>query len=274
MQVRRSVVQLEVPVDEAELAADRLWQAQPSAVSEAASDGARVRLVADVADPTVLTDLPATWTRIDLEVDDDGYLDAWRTWARPVRAGARTVLHPAWLPPAPGAPDDLVVVLDPGRAFGSGSHETTRLVVALLEELVVAGDRVLDVGCGSGVLSVVAVLLGASSAHGTDVAPEAVTATVANAAANGVGDRVRAGTEPLGEVSGTYELVVANIGGRVLFDLAAELVAHVAPGGTLVLAGVLEDQAAELVAACRPLSATARRSEAGWVAVALSRAAT
>lgn len=266
----RIVVQLEVDTGVAELAADALWRAEPSAVLEVELGDGRVRLTADVVDPSRVD--PA-WHPVLLLVDDDSYLDAWRTWAVPWRAGRRTVLQPAWVPreDAPTG-DDLVVVLDPGRAFGSGSHESTRLSVAALEDVVVPGQRVLDVGCGSGVLAIVACLLGAADALGIDVEPQAVAATEANAAANGVAGRVQVAMVPLAEVPGEFDLVIANIGGRVLFDLAPELVAHARPGGCLVLSGIVDDQVDALVAALAGCVERSRASESGWSAVVLERA--
>jgi ribosomal protein L11 methyltransferase len=265
----RIVVRLEVDSSLSELAADALWQARPSAVLEVELADGRVRLTADVADAGAID--PA-WHPVLLLVDDDSYLDAWRTWALPVRAGRRIVLQPAWVPREDEpAGDDLVVVLDPGRAFGSGSHESTRLAVAALEDVVVAGDRVLDVGCGCGVLAIVACLLGAAEALGIDVDAQAVPATEANAAANGVGPRVRVRLAPLAQVDGAFDVVAANIGGRVLFDLAGELVAHLRPGGRLVLSGILDDQVDALVAACTGCLERSRASEGGWASVVLSR---
>jgi ribosomal protein L11 methyltransferase len=262
----RNVVQVEVDGTEAELAADALWQAEPSAVLEVALAAGRVRLTADVAHPERID---ARWSPRRLEVDDDGYLDAWRTWAQPVRAGRRTLLVPAWRD-EPEEPDrDVVVVLDPGRSFGSGSHESTRLAIAALEAQVRPGDRVLDVGCGSGVLSIVAVRLGAAAAHGIDLEAEAIPTTLANAARNGVAGRVTAAATPLEEVAGAADLVVANIGGAVLFDLAGGLVAHVGPGGRVVLAGILVERVDALVAAMAPLVEVARAAEAGWGSVSL-----
>jgi ribosomal protein L11 methyltransferase len=271
-----SVVQLVVDAADAELAADALWQARPSAVLEVDLGDGRIRLTADVSAPERLA---PRWAVQVLVVDDDGYLDGWRSWAVPVRAGHRIVVHPAWLPlPAPdavGATEDLVVVIDPGRAFGSGSHESTRLALAVLEDLVRAGDRVLDVGCGSGVLTVAACGLGAASVTAVDIEPEAVIATRVNAEANGVAARVVASVvdpdRPLAQVEGPFDLVVANIGGGVLPKLAAPLAALVAPGGRLVLSGLLEEQVDAVVAAAEGCEDTGRLAEAGWAAVWLRR---
>jgi ribosomal protein L11 methyltransferase len=259
------VVELEVDAGEAELASDALWQAAPSAVSEVAAGPGRVRLIADVAD---LSRVPSPWTPRVIEPDSAAHLDAWRAWARPQRAGRRLVLQPAWLPVDDGG-DDLVVRLDPGRSFGSGSHPSTRLVLAVLEDELRAGDRVLDVGCGSGVLAVAACLLGAASATAVDVDPDAPRVTDRNAEANGVASLVDASSTPVAEVTGSFDVVVANIGLRVLRELAAPLRARVAPGGLLVLAGLLDGQVDEVVAAHHLSTEVGRRSAEGWAVVLL-----
>lgn len=275
MTERRRVVEVEASAVDAEMAADVLWQANPSAVGEQELEGARVLLTADVAELEPLDRLPSGCVVRVLELDGDAYLDAWRAWAQPVRAGRRVVLHPAWLPVlAPGsvgAADDIVVRLDPGRAFGSGSHPSTRLVIAAVEDQVRPGDRVLDVGTGSGVLSVVACLLGAVSAVAVDIDPAAVEATRGNATANGVADRVDVSTTDVAAVQGRFDLVVANIGAGVLRDLADVITERVAEDGVLVLAGLLADQADEVVAAYPILQEVARRTEDGWTAVVLTR---
>jgi ribosomal protein L11 methyltransferase len=269
----RQVVEVVAPAADAEVAADVLWQAHPSAVAEEELAGHRVLLTADVADLAPLDRLPATCTMRVLELDSDTYLDAWRAWARPVRAGRRVVLHPAWLPEADDpSGDDVLVRLDPGRAFGSGSHPSTRLVVAAMEDHLRVGARVLDVGAGSGVLSVAACLLGAASAVAIDIDPAAVEATDANAAANRVADRVAASTAAVAEVPGRFDLVVANIGARVLRELAVAITDRVAEDGTLVLAGLLAEQVDDVVAAYPTLHEVGRATEEGWTAVVLTGA--
>lgn len=260
------MVRVEVPVEEAELCADQLWLAGASAVGEEAAGPGWVRLTADVTDPD------AVGHRWPFEVVpvDDSLLDAWRAHAAPVRAGRRIVLQPAWVPSGDVAHDDLVVSLEPGRAFGSGSHPATRLAVAAIEAQG-PGTRVLDVGCGSGVLAVVAARLGAAEVLAVDVDPEAIRATAGNAAANGVADRVTASLTPVAEVAGSFDLVVANIGLRVLVDLAPALLGRTAPEGLLVLSGLLDEQVPAVVAAYPGTDEVACHREDGWAAPVLRR---
>jgi ribosomal protein L11 methyltransferase len=265
----RRVVQVDVPTAEADLAADALWQGGPSAVSELDLGDGRTRLTADVGDSSALARLPATWVVRDLDPAADDSLDAWRAWARPTRAGRRIVLQPLWLAPETTSDDDIVLLLDPGHAFGSGSHPSTRLVVAALEDALEGGERVLDVGTGSGVLAVAACLLGAATIVAIDVDPAAVDATTANAAANGVTDRISVSTDSLATVEGTFDVVVANIGLGVLTELADDLASRTRPGGLVVLSGLLDDQAAQVVARFAELVEVARRTEDGWAAPVL-----
>lgn len=262
-------MRLSVLPHEAELAADALWQLGSSAVHEEPV-GEWIVLTADPTDLSGLDDLRVRWDVELLELDVDEHLDAWRRWATPVRAGRRIVLQPAWLP-VDGGVDDVVVVLDPGRTFGSGSHPSTRLVLAAIEDRLLDGDEVLDVGTGSGVLAVAACLMGAASAVAIDVAPAAVDVALANARVNGVADRVTASTRPLADVAGTFDVVLANIGAGVLVELAREVVERTRPHGCLVLAGLLAEQVESVVGAFAALGArlVERLDEDGWSALVL-----
>ena len=261
------MVELVVDPGDAELAADALWQGSPSAVAEEALDDGRVRFVADVAD---LAAVPDRWPVRLVDVDPD-LEDGWRAFATPWRAGSHLVISPAWRPTGADGPggDDLVVRLDPGRVFGSGSHVSTRQVLELLEDIDLAHRTVLDVGSGSGVLAIVALLLGASHAVAVDVDPAAVAVALSNAALNGVADRLDATAVPLERIAGTHDVVVANIGIAVLEGMAAGLLERTAPGGHLVLAGLLDDQADRAVAAYAPAVVSARLSTDGWTALLL-----
>ena len=149
----------------------------------------------------------------------------------------------SWHAAPPGKP---VVRLDPGLAFGTGSHASTRLVLELIEREVRGGERVLDYGCGSGILAIAAARLGAGEVDAVDVDPQAVETTRANAERNGVA--VRAGA-PDSLPAGTYDLVLSNILAQPLIVLAPLLAARTAPGGRLALAGLLAAHAAEVAGA-------------------------
>ncbi len=263
------MVRVEVDSADVEVAADALWQAGPSAVSEQVLASGRVLLTADVVDAA---EVASRWCAEVVELDGDAHLDAWRAFATPRRAGRHLVLQPSWIvgDPTPD-PLDVVVRLDPGRTFGSGSHPSTRLALAALEDHLVVGARVLDVGCGSGVLAVAACLLGASAATGVDLDPEAVAATCANAEANEVGDRVQASTTPVEDVTGTFDLILANIGAGVLSQMAPVLTARLAPSGRLVLAGLLEAQVDEVLDAYPGCTEVGRATAEGWAAAVLRR---
>ncbi len=273
-------VVLRTSAEEAELAADRLWAFEPAAVE--VQDGPEgTVLLAGFALPSTAAAALAALHEAGLgdgevvPVDDDG-LDGWRPWARVQRAGPFAVV-PAWLdPPAPGG-DQLVVRVDPGRTFGSGSHATTRLVLARLAQLVRPGATVLDVGCGSGILAVGAALLGAARVLAIDVDPGSPAATTANADRNGVGAVVSASSRPLEAVvppDAPFDLVVANLLAPIVVDLADHLERVVVPGGALVVSGLLDDRWAETTDRLTGLTVTDVATDDGWAAITLTPSAT
>jgi ribosomal protein L11 methylase PrmA len=206
-----------------DLASDALWRAGATAIEERET-ATGVLLVAGVAPRTGIGPLLAAvqdrWPAEVTTVDVDGALDAWRAFARPVTVGRRLRVRPPWLAAGPRAAA-VEVLIDPGRAFGSGAHASTRLALAAIERLVRGGERVLDAGCGSGVLGVAALALGASQAVGVDRDPDAVVASRANAARNGLADRFTVTGRSLGEVAAAgppFDLVAANL---LLPDLLA-----------------------------------------------------
>jgi len=174
---------------------------------------------------------------------------------------------PTWHEVPAGATE--VIRLDPGLAFGTGTHPTTRMCLRWIAAHPPRGQRVLDYGCGSGILAIGAALHGAASVDAVDIDEAAVQATIDNASANGV--QLVAGLPD--QASGVYDTVLANILATPLKVLAPLLAGHVAPGGALVLAGVLERQTAELQAAYRPwLSLEVADTEDGWVLLVARRA--
>jgi len=157
---------------------------------------------------------------------------------------------PSWLD-EPIGPDEVALRLDPGMAFGTGLHPTTRACLTLLQEISSMPPVVLDVGSGSGILALAALRLGAERTVCYDTDPLAVEATLANAAANGLADRVTAhlGSLPASPTSDPYPLVLANLVAAVLIDLAGALAVHTAQGGTLLASGIIESRANEVLAA-------------------------
>jgi ribosomal protein L11 methyltransferase len=213
--------------------------------------------------------LGARAPRLEWVVGDD-WRDAWKAHFRPTRVGDRLVIKPSWEAHAPG-PGEVVLEIDPGRAFGTGTHETTRLVLAEVDRRVRGGERVLDVGAGSGILAVAAVLLGAARARCVDEDADTVAVVRETAARNRVASRVRASATPVQRLRGAYDLVLANIEARVLIPLAAPIAARLAPRGTLVLSGILAGQEDDVARAYAPLVVEAAPRLGEWVALVLSR---
>jgi ribosomal protein L11 methyltransferase len=212
-------------------------------------------------------------TRVIHEAD---WAEAWKAFFPVLRVGRRLVIRPTWRRHGAG-PDDVVIALDPGMAFGTGLHPTTRLCLAALEPMAadgrLDGARVLDVGCGSGILAIAAVRLGAATALGIDTDPIAVEATLANSGRNRLGRRVRAreGTIPTGEPP--FDVVLANLIAGVLVPLARGLYAELRPGGWLVASGIFVDREDEVRAAFEAagLSLTDRSVEGEWIALTCLR---
>ena len=180
------------------------------------------------------------------EIADEDWVRSTQAQFAAVEIGERLWIGPSWREP----PVDRVAVrLDPGLAFGTGTHPTTQLVLRFLESRITGGEGVLDYGCGSGILAIAAAKLGAARVGGVDVDPQALATARDNARGNGVELQP---TLPEGLRGGTYEIVVSNILAQPLILLAPVLAARTAQGGTLALAGILESQAAEVGAAYAP----------------------
>jgi ribosomal protein L11 methyltransferase len=163
--------------------------------------------------------------------------------------------------------------LEPGRAFGTGLHATTSLVAKAIDARSgeLADRAILDVGCGSGILALCALALGAREATCLDVDAEAVRVTEENALRTGMQSRVKASTTDVGAVDGTWAVVLANIQAEVLVPLAASITARVAAGGLLILSGILENQADRVLDAYPTLTLEERAQEGEWVALVMRR---
>lgn len=232
-------------------------------------------------------------------VADADWAELWKANYHPIRIGHRLAIIPAWLadryknpspaefPSSPLFPladqgqassQLLPLLMDPGMAFGTGTHPTTQLCLALLETYLQPGDSVFDVGCGSGILSVAAAKLGAGRILGVDIDPEADRATRENAALNGVGDQVKFRQGSIETVltpqspvpSLQFSLVLANILARIIIKLLGEGLAQtIAPNGLIILSGILEEQAASVCTAAEAagLTIVEQQQSGDWVAI-------
>lgn len=199
-------------------------------------------------------------------VEDRAWEREWLKDFRPMRFG-----HRLWVCPAgqsPDGPADAILALDPGLAFGTGTHPTTALCLEWLDAAIRGGERVLDYGCGSGILALAALKLGAREATAFDIDPQALQATRGNAAKNDLGDRITV-AEYASDIAGRFDAVLANILSGPLIALAPGIASKVRAGGALVLSGMLARQADEVAQAYRPwfdIGPAAERE--GWTLLA------
>ena len=277
-------ITLELDPPQAETLSDALLEAGAASVClESTSPdpatlepGARMRVVALAAagaDAAALVAAAAALASIApppftlAPVEDEDWVRRSQSQFGPIRVSDRLWIVPSWsTPPDPAA---IVVRLDPGLAFGTGSHVSTRLVLQYLERHMRVGERVLDYGCGSGILAIVAGKFGASEIAATDIDPQALETTVANAADNGVALRV---VSPDSLPPGAYDLVLANILAGPLITLEPLLAERTRKGGRIALSGILESQAAEVADAyARDFDASVLALEEGWALVGGTR---
>jgi len=288
---RYPYVAVDVNADEADEAGARLFELGAQGVEERdASTLARgaggpgsVTLIAsfETLDDVegAVAELPPAWSPRIQEVVGDGWRDEWKKHFEPFRICEGVVVRPPWREHT-AAPGERVIVLEPGRAFGTGLHETTSLVAEVLGGLTtLAGATVLDVGCGSGILAIVALALGAQRARAIDVDPDATAVTRENAARNAMSARLDADETAVQDLDATYPIVLANIEANPLVGMAPALAARVAPGGLLVLSGILaEDIAPAQVPSVRTayagLSLLETRRKGEWVALVMQAAPT
>ena len=196
---------------------------------------------------------------------EQDWATAWKERWQPQRIGQRLVVVPSWHH-FEAAADDVVLTLDPGMAFGTGTHETTQLCAEAIEQLDVGGHSLLDVGCGTGILALFGVKLGARPVVAVDNDADAIAIARSNAVANGLADQLRLAVSHDVGVAGRFDLVVANILLNTLCELADAITQRVAPGGTLLLSGLLTEQldAAQRAYTVRGFVEHARRARGEW----------
>ena len=229
------------------------------ALLEAGADASA--LVAACAPLAGLVDIPSFSQE---EVAEQNWVQLTQSQFDPIRVSDRLWIVPSWhVAPDPEA---IVLVLDPGMAFGTGSHPTTRLCLEWLERTVSTDISILDYGCGSGILAIAAAKLGAKEVLGVDIDLQAVSAAKSNAELNTVSARFEDSTK---EIKGQFDIVVANILSNPLKALAPAICAHVRPGGRLALSGILTEQSDDLIEAYSPYVAlSVADSRDGWVCLA------
>ncbi len=265
-----------VPIDGAPVTIRAYLPAIDRAAAEAAIAAARVRLGHLTA-----FDLRPIGELQVREVHEEDWATAWKDYFPVMRPGRRIVIKPTWREFEPG-PDDVIIALDPGMAFGTGLHPTTRLCLVGLErwadEGIVAGASTFDVGSGSGILAVGAALLGACPVRAVDTDPIAVESTLQNAQRNAVVIDARQGSLPID--GGPFDLVFANLVASILVQLAPQLAATVRPGdgtprsgGRLLASGIFIEREPEVrrALAAAGLRVVRRDQETDWVALDLER---
>ncbi len=230
----------------------------------------RVRRVLQAVADAFPDSRPAGLSESSLE--DENWAENWKQYFLPFKPASRVVIRPSWIPHE-GAPDEIVLTIDPGRAFGTGQHETTALCVERLEILQTSGPprrRVLDAGTGTGILAMAAARLGASRVLAVDIDPEAVSAARKNVEINGLNDRVEVSDRGLDTLDESFDLVVANLDKRTLLETASCLTRLIAPGGVLLLSGILLDQESDVRDGFGGFKLVERRSRGEWVCLELS----
>lgn len=237
------------------------------------AEDTRARLEAALGYMNMMYPMPTPEYRIVEEAD---WAEAWKVHYHPVRIGRRLLIRPLWTQ-VELQPDDLEIALDPGMAFGTGTHPTTQLCMEALEDLTVPGANVLDLGSGSGILAIAAAKLGAAHVLALDIDPVAVEAARQNIEQNGTAERVTVQEGSLDSVVGSarrFDLIVVNILARIIIEMCSQHLGDVVrPGGLAIFSGIIEEQAADVEAALRQtgLEPSARRQQGDWVVIEARR---
>ncbi len=209
-------------------------------------------------------------------VEEADWAEAWKVHYHPLRIGRRLLIRPLWTE-VELQPGDVEIALDPGMAFGTGTHPTTQLCLEAVEDLVVPGAKALDLGCGSGILAIAAAKLGAAHVLALDIDPVAVESARQNAEQNGAADKITVQEGSLESVitsARRFDLLLCNILARIIIQMCGQRLGDVVrPGGLAIFSGIIEEQAADVEAALRTtgLEPYARRQQGDWVVIEARR---
>jgi len=266
---------------EVEFVSDLLWSLGVVAIEEHWDPDGIVRLQTSLGDDIKVVEQAMDSLPVELDwstvIVNDAVANKWREFARPTMIGERIVIAPVWCDDREVAevvaslahPDQAIVIpIEPASTFGMGDHPTTMTSLLMIEKYVQPGDVLIDVGCGSGVLGIGALRLGAVRAIGMDINPSCVAVSQENARLNHVADRWTVTTEPVAVIGFPADIVVANILAPALIDLSDELKRLTKPDGLLVISGVLTEHYEHVAQALAPLQECDRIEYGGWAAVA------
>ena len=207
----------------------------------------------------------------ETEIKDEDWETNWKQYFHPIRVGRKLVICPTWQEHT-SLRDDVIIFLDPGMAFGTGHHPTTRMCMELLEDTIVGGEKIIDLGCGSGILSVTAVKLGALSSIGFEIESNASKVAKENCVLNAVDESVEVFNSTLPDYrysEGDFDLALANISAKVIIELADHLTKGLRSGGKLILSGVLENALEDVRDVFEPLGVVFEKvmTDSDWTAV-------
>lgn len=207
--------------------------------------------------------------------DVEKYINNWKKYFKPLKVGKKILICPTWenMKSCENIENRKILKLDPGLAFGTGSHETTRLCLEMLEKEINKNVKVLDLGCGSGILSISSLILGAKSATGVDIDELAVKTAIENAKLNGVEGKFEAKVGDLDEnISGQFDVVVANIVADVLIRLNEKVSKYLVPGGIYIMSGIIDTREQDVIESIpKDFEILERKFNNGWVALKLKK---
>ena len=205
------------------------------------------------------------------EIQDEDWSTTWKEYFHPIKVGDLIVIKPSW-EEYNASPDDIIIELDPGMAFGTGTHHTTSMCIRLLEEIIKGGQEVFDVGTGSGVLAITAAKLGAMKVTAVDFDPVAVRVAKENIEANHVSDIITTGqSDLLKNVDGKADVIIANIIADIIIRLLDDIPNRLKLGGTMIASGIIADRLSDVTKAVIDHGLTVDRviEEGGWVAMVI-----